>query len=302
MGVSARFVTTFHDLRPPYLFPKAGALRRRAVDFLVGRSDGAIFTDPEDLLAVGRSDGTAWIPIGANVEPGAPPDRDAARARWGFSAHDRVLTYFGFLNVSKGAENVLHVLAKLIERGVPARALFIGHEHGSSDVTNRETAARTRRQSAELGLADRVTWTGWLPPEGVSQALWTADVAVLPYIDGASLRRGSFLACLAHGVPVVTTRPRSWPELPARVLVGSFSNPEDFRIGDHVAELVDADESGALLAEAVGRVLEDQGRAHELSAAGRELVGRLSWGAIGAATTEFYERVLGAPARTAAGS
>ena len=32
---------------------------------------------------------------------------------------------------------------------------------------------------------------------------------VMPYIDGASFRHGSLLACLTHGCPTITTNPKS---------------------------------------------------------------------------------------------
>ena len=41
-----------------------------------------------------------------------------------------------------------------------------------------------------------------------------ADLCVLPYRDGVSFLHGTFHAALAHGVPIVTTRPRlPLPEL-----------------------------------------------------------------------------------------
>lgn len=293
MQVSARFVTTFHDLRRPYLFPKAGRLRLRAIEFLLRRSDGVVFTDPTDLVQAGRKLGAAWIPIGANVEPGGPADRAGGRARWGFGDEDVVLLYFGFLNGSKGVDGLLHALGLLLKRGVPARILLLGEEQGASDGTNRETALRAHRLATELGLADRIIRTGWLPPDEVSEAMGAADVAVLPYEDGASLRRGSLLACFAHGVPVVTTRPLARPQVARGALVPPFDRPGDFSIDDKVAELVTADDEGLALADAVGRVVADRERSEHLSTAGRALAAQLSWEAIATATTTFYDRVLG---------
>ncbi len=39
----------------------------------------------------------------------------------------------------------------------------------------------------------------------VSANLLAADCAVLPYREGASLRHGSLMAALAHGLPIVST-------------------------------------------------------------------------------------------------
>lgn len=46
---------------------------------------------------------------------------------------------------------------------------------------------------------------GFLPAADVSRWLQCATVALLPFIDGVSERRTSFMAALQHGCPVVTT-------------------------------------------------------------------------------------------------
>ncbi len=65
-------VVTFHDLRVPYLFPKAGPLRWQAVRLLARRADGVIVTNREDYLRLeGRFPGTGWpwSPSGATSRP-----------------------------------------------------------------------------------------------------------------------------------------------------------------------------------------------------------------------------------------
>jgi len=50
-----------------------------------------------------------------------------------------------------------------------------------------------------------VQWTGFTASDEVSANLLAADCAVLPYREGASLRHGSLMAALAHGLPIVST-------------------------------------------------------------------------------------------------
>jgi glycosyltransferase involved in cell wall biosynthesis len=216
-------VVTFHDLKPPYLFPKAGAVRGWAVRQLARHSRATIVTNAEDLESARRWHFFATrrdqdrftihqIPIGSNIAA-APPagyDREAWRSRFGYGPDDLVWAYFGFLNESKGAETLIRALAK----STGSRLLMIGGRVGSSDATNRAYAARIEALIGELGLTDRVQWTGYVPEEQVSAAFLGTDVVVMPYRDGVSFRRGSLHAALAHGCAIVSTTPRvPLPEL-----------------------------------------------------------------------------------------
>ena len=58
-------------------------------------------------------------------------------------------------------------------------------------------------QRAAPGLAARVRWTGSLPEAAVSKTLNAADVLLMPYLDGASLRRGTLMAAaLRASLPI----------------------------------------------------------------------------------------------------
>ena len=216
-----RLVTTFHDLKFPYLFPKAGPLRLAAVRLLAQQSDAAIATNVEDWQTLrqwglpAQEDAapghpcSAMIPIGSNIAC-APPagfERDAWRGAWGLGHNDWLLCYFGFLNASKGGDALIACLARLVQEGRPAHLVMIGGQVGSSDPTNQSYLEHVRRRIAGLGLQGRVHWTGFVSEDQVSAHLLAADVCVLPYQDGAGRSRGSLMAALAHGLPIVTTQP-----------------------------------------------------------------------------------------------
>jgi glycosyltransferase involved in cell wall biosynthesis len=219
--VRPRTAVTFHDLKVPYLFPKAGPLRRWVVNELARRSDAAITTNREDFERLGHELGSApaLIPIGSNITPQLPAgyDREAWRARWGAGTGDQLLCFFGFINDRKGVDTLLHAMHLLVaDPAGPANPLllFIGGQTGASDPTNVAYLARIQALIAELGLEDRVRWTGYIPGEEVSASFQAADLCVLPFRDGASFLHGTFHAALAHGVPIVTTRPHvPLPEL-----------------------------------------------------------------------------------------
>ncbi|MBK6709565.1 MAG: glycosyltransferase [Chloroflexi bacterium] len=91
---------TFHDLRVPYLFPKAGRLRQTAVTTMAKYAHGAIVTnlaDYEALTAVVPTP-VRQIPIGSNIATYTPNhiELEEVRDQLGLRAGDCLLGYFGF--------------------------------------------------------------------------------------------------------------------------------------------------------------------------------------------------------------
>lgn len=204
----AKSVVTFHDLRIPYLFPKAGPLRRSAVNFMARSADGSIATNHADFESLKSflTPPVTQIPIGSNITAYTPNHIEIAEARQnlGISEDQFLLGYFGFLNESKGADTLLAAMSNLDNR---YHLVFIGGQTGASDPTNAAFLQQIKRLIDELDLSNRVHWTGFLSDTRVSSYLHAADFMVMPYHDGASLRRGTLMAVLAHGRPLITTEP-----------------------------------------------------------------------------------------------
>ncbi len=284
-----RVVVTFHDLKVPYLLPKAGRVRWWVVLALAHWSDAVIVTNAEDLETLAPyslSPAPYLIPIGSNIEP-APPsdyDRDAWRARWGVGPEDILLSYFGFLNESKGGETLMRALDGVVKKGYRARLLMVGGKWGSSDPTNVAYAQRVEALIDELGLSERVMWTGYTPPEEVSANLLASDICVLPYRDGASFRRGSFMAALVHGLPIVTTSAG-----PLAADLESAAHLPSLRDGENVL-LVPPDDT-AVLAEAIARLADSPELRQRLGQGAKEMSAAFGWDRIAEQTLEVYHAI-----------
>lgn len=272
-------LTTFHDLRVPYLFPKASGLREAAVRGLARRSTGCVATNPADFRQL-----EAWcdgpvrqIPIGSNIATYEPNhvEIEEARLHLGLKGGDFLLGYFGFLNETKGADALIDALAQLDER---FHLVFIGGQTGASDPDNNQSfLAGLRGRIEQAGLANRVHWTGFLAPERVSTHLAAADLMVMPYRDGVSLRRGTLMAVLAHGRPLITTRPAE--------------PTSEFRHGENMW-LVEP-ENSTELARSILALAGDDTQRRRIGQDGRELAGLYGWDTIAAQTAALYDEVIG---------
>lgn len=262
-----RTAVTFHDLKVPYLFPKAGPARRWVVDELARQSDAAITTNREDFEDLRQRLDTApvLIPIGSNISPKLPDDyeRDAWRARWGVGPGELLLCFFGFVNDRKGVDTLLETLALLISdpnHPVNPRLLFIGGQTGASDPTNVAYLAHITALIMDLGLESRVHWTGYVPTEEVTASFAAADLCVLPYRDGVSFLHGTFHAALAHGVAIVTTQPRvPLPELVDRVNVFLVPPEQPAVLAEAITQLAGAPDLRRTLAGGA-KILSEQFR------------------------------------------
>jgi glycosyltransferase involved in cell wall biosynthesis len=332
-----RVVVTAHDLLLPYLFPKAGFVRNWVTRRLFEDSAATIVTNTDDLACLVGSQPTPsptnaarftghvkttpqLIPIGSNiaVDPPAGYDRTAWRAHLGITPAETLVAFFGLISPTKGLDVLLDALQRLPEQ---FRLLIVGGEAPAAQ--DRAYAVALRARIAEPAWRGRVIITGQCPEQEVSAHLLAADLAALPFGDGASFRRGSLLAALAHGLPVVTTaapqnqEPRT-TELrncgtaePRRAIrADRTKNREPRTIGQArtitqpnsapaLPDLVDLQNVALVpigdaqqLATRIQQLADDPVLRARLGAAGRVVAGACTWEAIAARHHDLYADLL----------
>jgi glycosyltransferase involved in cell wall biosynthesis len=117
---------------------------------------------------------------------------------------------------------------------------------------------------------DRIHWTGYLAAEQLSHYLSFADMIVLPYDDGASLRRTTLLNALAHRRPIIST--------------GSIPPSA----GVVVAPVCDA----AALATSIKTLLNNPADLSTLDAQAAESAALFQWPTIAAQTLDLFKTLL----------
>jgi len=273
-----RAAWTYHDLRVPYLFPKAGNRLRDWVTRLPLRATDAVVvtnqSDWESVRAQTRPGQLHRIPIGSDIRSHhfSNQERTQRRSTRGYGSDQLVLGYFGFLNASKGGLTLVETLGALVQDGRDAHLLMIGERVGASDETNFQYLQKVEASIAQRRLEGRVQWTGLQSDAEVAADFNAIDVLVMPYEDGMSLRRSTLTAALANGCAIVTTHPHvPTPELEA----------------DSDLLLVPARDPGAAAA-AVTRIAEDADLAANLRANARQAARQFSWDVIAARHLEIY--------------
>ncbi len=269
-------VTTFHDTRAPYLFPKAGAWRERVNRWLARSSAAVIVTNPEDQAIVAQWDvpesRLCRIPIGANIPP--PRDPAGARASLDVKPETPIVAFFGFRTAEKGLDTLVEALTCLPEPR--PTLLLVGAELADTDRAHRVDAERLRALLAETSL--RVLDLGFRPAQEVADLLAAADVVALPFRAGASLRNGTLVAALCCGAAVITTRPSRQEWL------------DPLRDGEHLV-LVPPNDPAAL-ARALVALLGDAVRRNGLRRAAQAIAPLFAWERIAAQHEELYRDVL----------
>lgn len=291
-------VTTVHEYgwwewQPPLLpaklleWLKVSGQRRGWWD----REDGFLLTGSDALITTNQA-ATAviqerlpqvcdrlWeIPIGVNVTV-HPIDRRLAREQLrqqcGWAADTKVLTFFGFLHPVKGLETLLVAFQQLLTAHPNTRLLLLGGVESlalQGEDAHRYWVKLESRIGA-LGLQETVHMTGYMAAEQASHLLQGADIGVLPFYPGVTLKSGSLLALLAHGLPVVATQ--SQPVDPDLV--------QDSRI-----TLVPPRDAVALTV-ALTALLEGN---FQRQSQGCQVSQRFDWATIAAQHQEIYQTVL----------
>ncbi|MBK8134553.1 MAG: glycosyltransferase family 4 protein [Chloroflexi bacterium] len=277
-AVKVPVITTFHDLRFPYLFPKAGRLRDWTVMRLARASEGVISTNHEDFARLKSHHCAALIPIGSSVKTDLPPDFD--RSRWrdslGASETDYVVAHFGFINHTKGVDTLLRAARTLLDQALPVRVWLVGGRTGTSDPTNEQFANAVQDLAVHLDLTDRVVWTGFLGDSEAAACFAACDAVALLYSDGASYRRSSLMAAIAQGAAILTTEPAV--AIPA------------FRDGMNMRLISPADVQSA--AGALSEMWLDPVLRSRLRVGARELAGEFTWPEIARSNVEHFSQIV----------
>lgn len=188
----------------------------------------------------------------------------------GLKDNERTIVYVGGFSPHKNLEALLKAFAKLSSQVQfsDLRLVLVG-EH-KKEVFH-SYADTIKNLVSELGLEDRVTFTGYLPDDEVVVLLNLATVSVLPsLIEGFGLPAVEAAAC---GCPVIATVESPLPKLLGGG--GIYFNP-------HRQDELEA----ALL-----RVLQSATLRQKMSLAGREAAGKLTWEAAAQQMTTLMRQV-----------
>jgi glycosyltransferase involved in cell wall biosynthesis len=123
-------------------------------------------------------------------------DRKTVRARWNIPLDALAIGWFGLLTRDKGAD-VLRDAVRIARAHRPVALVVIG------DTGDRQEAADL---AADLrSVSPSAVFTGPLAGDDVGALLASVDVVALPFAEGVSDRRTSYLGARAQGAYVVAT-------------------------------------------------------------------------------------------------
>lgn len=142
--------------------------------------------------ALGRKISFQWLPVPSNVVVSDNP-AEVQEIRRRLAPSGFLLGHFG--TYGSLITDLLDVVLPPLLEGLDASLVLLG---------NASAKFRERLLEQYPALAERIHATGFLTDAALSSYFNACDVMIQPYPDGVTARRGSTLAPLAHGRPIVT--------------------------------------------------------------------------------------------------
>ncbi len=223
------------------------------------------------------------IPAGVDLEVFWPVPQAEARRRIGLAVDERVVVYVGRLLPRKDVRNVVRALALLgTSDGPPVRLLVVGGDSPEPDPVATPEIGVLQRQ-AELGIADRVIFTGQRQPRELRDYYCAGDVAVTtPWYEPFGLTPLEAMAC-------------------GRPVVGAAVGGINFTIQDGVTGFLVPPRDPAALATRLRQVLMRPALAARLGHAARARMEReFTWPIAALRTAALYRTLLAERALAAA--
>lgn len=192
------------------------------------------------------------------------PDEEIARVRAKYDLPKRFLLSVGTIEPRKNLTRLVESLATLRRDDRSLHLVVVGAKGWLYD----KFFARVE----ELSLSHAVHFPGYVPDEDLPGVFRAATLYVMASVyEGAGL---PVLEAMACGVPVVSSRESSMPELGADV--PRYFNPYDVR---HMTDVI-------------GAVLADEPLRREMAEAGPERAAHFSWQRAAHETLAVYQRAM----------
>jgi len=153
--------------------------------------------EQEDASRFGLRNHQAVIPIGMNLSPFETlPSRDVFTRQFPATATTRNILFLSRIDVKKGVDLLLSAFTKIAAQHPMAHLIICG----SGDPA---LVTALQQQAAALGIANRVTWTGFVTGELRLAAYATAEMFVLPsHSENFGI---ALLEAMAAGLPCLST-------------------------------------------------------------------------------------------------
>ncbi len=124
-------------------------------------------------------------------------------------SEDSVIIYLGRIYPAKGIETLLQAFQLVASHRRNIHLVLVGGHIERQDAHCPPNFARDILQlPADLGVADKVTWTGEYAWDSDLPSIYlrASDICVLPYKLGVLLNNSSLAAAASHGLPIITTK------------------------------------------------------------------------------------------------
>lgn len=211
----AKIIVTLHELQHPRFISFTDIFSKFNMFTLLFFSHKIISTSEMQLVRIPalfdlKAKSTV-IPVGSNIDfsPISREDRLAYRKKIGVGEDETLLVNFGMIRPDKGIEALFKAMSGIVEAGYKAKLVLAGARPAGYWDEYRYKVFKAIR---DLNIQDYVSDLGFLEQGELSCLLSSADVSVLPYVEGISTKRGTLAASILHGLPVITTVNKHLPE------------------------------------------------------------------------------------------
>jgi glycosyltransferase involved in cell wall biosynthesis len=207
------------------------------------------------------------IPNGANIDLFKPMDSKLAKKRLGLTELSRLIVFVGHLIAWQGVEYLIRSIPRVVRDCPDATVLIVGEGL---------IKERLVKLAEQIGISDRVIFTGMIPYDKVPLYINACDVCAAPKlplgIGYSPLKLYEYMAC---GKPVVATRTSGF-EILEQNNAGLLVNPQN------------SEELG----NAILKLLKDEGLRRQMGENGRKyVVENHSWESVAKRVAEVCAQV-----------